>query len=172
MSELTDVCFIIFFWHMRVVFTFMLLQFPSKSSQRKANGGLKAVEFDSSESELRAQRLKWSFIAAGDPKPFTLFYNDSLWPKSILHRERLILKSGRVVTFKTTRNGTFQALFIGKVKTTYEDEACDRVIEKMKKKSRGTCCEPWWNTVSSFSFFFKKSCSFVYTCLKIFLISL
>ena len=111
----------------------MLLQSPSKSSQRKANGGLKDVEFDSTESELRAQRLKWFFIAAGDPKPFTLFYNDSLWPKSILHRERLSLKSGRVVTFKTTKNGTFQALFIGKVKKTYEDEACDRVIQKMKK---------------------------------------
>ena len=121
---------------MCVVFKVMFLQSPSQSLQRRANRGLKGVEFDSTESEFRAQRLKWSFISEGDPKHFTLFHNDSLWPKSILLHERLSMESGRVVTFKTTKNGTFEAQFIGKVKKSNEDEACDRVIEKRKKIQR------------------------------------
>ena len=55
----------------------MFSQSPSQSSQRRANRGLKGVEFDSTESEFQAQRLKWFFISDGDPKPFTLFHNDS-----------------------------------------------------------------------------------------------
>ena len=115
----------------------MCSQSPSQSSQRRANRGLKGVEFDSTESEFRAQRLKWFFISDGDPKPLTLFHNDSLWPKSILLPERLSMESGRVVTFKTTKNGTIEAQFIGIVKKSYEDEACDRVIEKKKKNPEG-----------------------------------
>ena len=51
--------------------------------------------------------------------------------------ERLSIESGRVMTFKTTKNGTFEAQFIVKVKKSYEDEACDRVIEKKKKNPEG-----------------------------------
>ena len=51
--------------------------------------------------------------------------------------ERLSMESGRVVSFKTTKNSTSEAQFIGKVKKTYEDEACDRVIEKWKKNPEG-----------------------------------
>ena len=115
----------------------MFSQSPSQSSQRRANRGLKGVEFDSRESEFRAQRLKWFFISDGDPKPFILFHNDSLWPKSILLPERLSMESGRVLTFKTTKNGTFEAQFIGKVKKSYENAACDRVVEKSKKNPEG-----------------------------------
>ena len=51
------------------------------------------------------------------------------------------MESDRVVTFKTTKNGTFEARFIVKVKKSYEDEACDRVIDhdqqaKKKKKDK------------------------------------
>ena len=47
-----------------------------------------------------------------------------------------------MVKFKTTKIGTFEALFIGKVKKSYEDEACDRVIEKMKKNPEGPVANP------------------------------
>ena len=66
---------------MCVVFRVMFSQSPSQFSQLRANRGLKGVEFDSTESEFRAQRLRWFFISDSDTKLFSLFHNDSLWPK-------------------------------------------------------------------------------------------
>ena len=71
--------------------------------------------------------------------------------------ERLGMESGRVVTLKTTQNGTLEAQFIGKVRKPYEDEACDRVTEKNKKNQRDLSCTLLkYSEFLRLSFFLKK----------------
>ena len=86
--------------------------------------------------------------------------------KAILLPERLSVESGRVVTCKTTKNRTFEAQFIGKVKKSYEDEACDRVIEKRKKIQRDLLRALVKYSEFFFSFFYKKACYCTKNCIK------
>ena len=88
---------------------------------------------DDQEDVKRAQKLSWVFLVKGEPLPFTLEYNSTTWPEEITLLDKINMKPGRRIDFKTSACGEFRAKLWCVSSKARKDDAAKSVSEKIRK---------------------------------------